>query len=83
MIKPAVWHDKRAANPANMTNNFPMKITDAWARAHPDQIESGAFPLPGVMRGLDPRIPVVPAQCPFKRDGRNKSGHDVCGLSTS
>ena len=42
----------------------------------------GASPLPRVMRGLDPRIPIVPAQCPPKRDGRNKSGHDVCGVST-
>jgi hypothetical protein len=28
------------------------------------------------MRGLDPRIPIIRAQCPPKRDGRDKPGHD-------
>src|SRR5215813_4247769 len=28
------------------------------------------------MRGLDPRIPLRRAQCPPKRDGRDKPGHD-------
>jgi hypothetical protein len=28
------------------------------------------------MRGLDPRIPIVGTQCPPKRDGRDKPGHD-------
>src|ERR1700744_512954 len=31
----------------------------------------------GVMRGLDPRIPIIRAQCPTKRDGRDKPGHDA------
>jgi hypothetical protein len=28
------------------------------------------------MRGLDPRIPIARSQCPPKRDGRDKPGHD-------
>jgi hypothetical protein len=29
MIKPAVWHDKRAANPANMTNRRALPVAGA------------------------------------------------------